>query len=148
MLTIVFHTYDDPMREVTGSAIENNLEELNAIIEDLKSIGVETIFSDENESIGYQPCNKFSNGEPGQVKLTRSSSLSACLHEKQHAFDDYESGWKGRFILSFDPDEHYNWEIRAYGVEIELARSMGREDMVERLEELLESERRKIFDEI
>ena len=147
MLTSVFHTYDDPMREVMGSAIANNRKELNDIIEDLKSIGVETIFSDDNESIGYQPCNRFSNGEPGQVKLARESSLSACLHEKQHAFDDYESGWNGRFILSFDPEEHYNWEIRAYGIEIEIAKSMGREDMVERLESLLERERKAIFDE-
>ena len=145
MLTSVFHTYDDPMREVMGSAIENNPEELNAIIEDLRSIGVETVFSDDNESIGYQPCNRFSNGEPGQVKLARESSLSACLHEKQHAFDDYESGWNGRYILSFDPEEHYNWEVRAYNVEIEIAKSMGRADMVERLESLLERERKAIF---
>lgn len=145
MLTSVFHTYDDPMREVMGSAIENNPEELNAVIEDLRSIGVETVFSDDNESIGYQPCNRFSNGEPGKVKLARESSLSACLHEKQHAFDDYESGWNGRYILSFDPEEHYHWEVRAYNVEIEIAKSMGRADMVERLESLLERERKAIF---
>lgn len=147
MFLNVFHTYDDPMREVMGSAYENNREELNSIIEELKKIGIEVIISDDNESIEYQPGNKFSGGTPGQIKIAKASSLSACMRERQHAIDDYNSGWKGRYILSLDPHEHYNWEVRAYGVEIDIAKSLGRSDMVERLEKLLEEERRKIFDE-
>lgn len=47
-----------------------------------------------------------------------------------------------------NPEERYQWEVRAYAKEIELAEKMGRKDMVERLKQLLENERRKIFDEI
>ena len=82
-------------------------------------------------------------GSSGPNKRPYSESFRQTIT----IFDDFESGWNGRYILSFDPEEHYNWEVRAYNVEMEIAKSMGREDMVERLESLLERERKAIFNE-
>ena len=48
-------------------------------------------------------------------------------------------------ILFTDPEERYQWEVRAYNQEIQLAKQLGRDDMVKRLEELLENERKRIF---
>lgn len=143
----MFHTLDDPMREVIGSAYKNNFEELDAIIRELEGKGVEVAVSDSNESMGYQPAPSLSGGKPGRVKMARDASLSAWEHERRHALDDEQSGWNGRAILQFDPDERYQWEVRAYQIEIEMAKSYGREDIVERLKALLEKERRAIYGE-
>ena len=143
----MFRTFDDPMREVMGSAYENNREELFAIIDELESKGVEVDISESNNTMGYQPSPNMSGGSPGRVKMHRDSSLSAWEHERQHVYDDEKSGWNGRAILSYDPDEHYQWEVRAYEIEIRRAENLGRQDIVERLEQLLENERKAIFDE-
>jgi hypothetical protein len=143
----MFHTQEDPMREVIGPAYKNNFQELDAIIRELESKGIEVVVSDSSESMGYQPAPSLSGGRPGRVKMARDASLSAWEHERRHALDDEQSGWNGRAILQFDPDERYQWEIRAYQIEIEMARSLGREDIVERLKVLLEMERRAIYGE-
>ena len=145
--TDMFHTKDDPMREVMGPAYQNNRDELFAIIDELESKGVEVSISDNNESMGYQPCTLFVGGKPGQVKMARDASISAWKHEKQHALDDESSGWQGRMILETDKDERYRWEVRAYQVEINLAKKIGRQDMIDRLQELLEKERSVIYAE-
>lgn len=142
----MFHTKDDPMREVLGTAYENNQVELFSIIDELEAKGVEVLISDHNRSMGYQPGVSLSNPSPGQVKMDRDASISAWRHERRHALDDEESGWMGRLILT-DPDKRFEWEKRAYAVEIELAKQINRPDMVERLEKLLEDERRKIYGE-
>lgn len=143
----MFRTFDDPMREVMGSAYENNREELFAIIDELESKGVEVDISESNNTMGYQPSPNMSGGSPGRVKMHRDSSLSAWEHERQHVYDDEKSGWNGRAILTYDMNEHYQWEVRAYEIEIRRARDLGRQDIVERLEQLLENERKAIFDE-
>ena len=131
----MFRTFDDPMREVMGSAYENNREELFAIIDELESKGVEVDISESNNTMGYQPSPNMSGGSPGRVKMHRDSSLSAWEHERQHVYDDEKSEWNGRAILSYDPDEHYQWEVRAYEIEIRRAENLGRQDIVERLEQ-------------
>lgn len=143
----MFRTFDDPMREVMGSAYENNREELFAIIDELESKGVEVDISESNNTMGYQPSPNMSGGSPGRVKMHRDSSLSAWEHERQHVYDDEKSGWNGRAILTYDMNEHYQWEVRAYEIEIRRAENLGRQDIVERLEQLLENERKAIFDE-
>lgn len=143
----LFYTKDDPMREVLGSAYMNNRAELFDIINELEGKGIEIDISDSNNTMGYQPSASFTGGKPGRVKMHRDASISAWEHERMHALDDELSGWNGRSILSFDKEEHYQWEVRAYGEEIKRAKALGRQDIVERLEQLLEDERKAIFNE-
>ena len=145
--TDMFHTEDDPLREVMGSAYDNNRDELFAIIDNLETIGIEVDISDTNRSMGYQPSISVTENNPGRIKMDREASISAWKHENQHAEDDKASGWKGMDILINHPEERYQWEVRAYAEEIKIAKSLGRQDMVQRLEQLLEKERRAIFDE-
>lgn len=145
--TDMFHTEDDPLREVMGSAYDNNRDELFAIIDNLETMGIEVDISDTNRSMGYQPSISVTEKKPGRIKMDREASISAWKHENQHAEDDKASGWKGMDILINHPEERYQWEVRAYAEEIKIAKSLGRQDMVQRLEQLLEKERRAIFDE-
>lgn len=143
IITRIFHTEDDPMREVLGSAFQSHPDKVKELLEYLNSVNVEVLIRDENESLGYQP--SVSSGNPGQIVLNKKASISAWLHEVQHVRDDEASGWIGMRILFTDPEERYQWEVRAYNQEIQLAKQLGREDMVKRLEELLENERKRIF---
>ena len=143
----MYRTTDDPLREVMGSASQNNYKELMRILEDLRNRGIEVEISSTSSSMGYQPYPSRSERKPGRVKMSDEASLAAWLHEQQHSIDDEKSGWNGLHILYFDPDERYQWEVRAYQIEIDLARSFEREDIVKRLEDLLEAERRKIYGE-
>ena len=143
----MYRTTDDPLREVMGSASQNNYKELMRILEDLRNRGIEVEISSTSSSMGYQPYPSRSERKPGRVNMSDEASLAAWLHEQQHSIDDEKSGWNGLHILYFDPDERYQWEVRAYQIEIDLARSFEREDIVKRLEDLLEAERRNIYGE-
>ncbi len=145
--TDMFRTEDDPLREVMGSAYDNNRDELFSIIDNLESMGIEVDISDTNRSMGYQPSISITENKPGRIKMDREASISAWKHENQHAEDDKASGWKGMDILINNPIERYQWEVRAYAKEIEIAKSLKRNDMVQRLEQLLEKERKAIFGE-
>ena len=138
-----FNSIDDPLREVLGSAYDSHPEKVKELLEYLNSVNVEVLIRNENESLGYQP--SVSSGNPGQIVLNKKASISAWLHEVQHVKDDEASGWIGMRILFTDPEERYQWEVRAYNQEIQLAKQLGRDDMVKRLEKLLENERKRIF---
>ena len=129
----MYRTTDDPLREVMGSASQNNYKELTRILEDLRNSGIEVEISSTSSSMGYQPYPSRSERKPGRVKMSDEASLAAWLHEQQHSIDDEKSGWNGLHILYFDPDERYQWEVRAYQIEIDLARSFEREDIVKEL---------------
>lgn len=62
----------------------------------------------------------------------------------QHVRGDYKDGWLGMSILA-DPDRRFQREIKAYGIEINLAREAGRDDLVEQLEANMEEERQNIY---
>lgn len=138
-----FHTYSDPMYEILGSAYDSHPQKVQDILDYLKKVNVNVIIRDENESMCYQP--GLSKGQPGQMVLNRQSSISAWLHEFQHVLDDEKAGWSGMRVL-YDNDEHYRREVNSYNVEMKFAKSMGREDIVKRLEILLEEERKRIYD--
>lgn len=140
----MFNTHDDPIREVLGSAEQSHPEKVKEILDYFKSVDVDIIIREENESMGYQP--GLSAGKPGQVVLNKNASISAWLHEAQHVKDDEQAGWSGMKIL-WDNDERYRREKKAYNVEIEFAKQLNRQDMVERLKNLLEDERKQIYNE-
>lgn len=126
-----FNTTDDPMREVTGAGIESNPEEINEILNELKAAGVEVVH--RQEGMAYIP--GIMPGQAGQFIITPDASYSAWLHERQHFLDDKADGFPGMRIFE-DIERCKQREISAYNVEIELAKKLGRKDIVERLEAL------------
>lgn len=132
----------DPMFEVTGRAEDSNPEEVKMFIEELRSYNVELIRRDY-EDLGYAPGLRA--GMPGQVHISENASYSAWCHEMQHVRDDKNAGWAGYFVLT-NRDKHYEFEKRAYDIEIKLAMNAGREDIAQRLKDNLEIERRKIYE--
>ena len=62
----------------------------------------------------------------------------------QHVNDDKGAGWLGMSIIA-DVDRRYEWEVRAYNVEIDMAIKVGREDIANKLRQNLENERKKIY---
>lgn len=71
--------------------------------------------------------------------ISKGASYSAWRHEAKHVDDDYNDGWLGFTVLQ-DPDKCAKREIDAYQLEIDLAKSIGREDIVKRLEMLRDEE--------
>lgn len=124
-----------------GSASESHPDEIEEIYKQLIDWGVAVNRSDYE--IAYQPGFP---GKPGRMKITPDASYSAWLHEAQHAIDDFNAGWDGYSVLYNDRnvDEIIRREQRAFQREIDLAQSMGMDEMVKRLETLRDEQIRKI----
>ena len=134
-----FNTTADPMREIMGSAEESHPKEIKALSEHIISLGAKLV-RPEHEDLNYQP--GLSRGEPGIVSISKNASYSAWLHEVKHLDDDYADGFLG-FRVFQDPEKCAKREIEAYQIEIDMAKSFGREDMVKRLEALRDDEIKK-----
>lgn len=128
-----FRTTDDPMREVTGPGLVSNPKEIASIIDDLEQAGAEIVY--KTTEMAYSP----RTGKPGQFIINKDASYSAWMHEYQHFCDDRDDGYPGMRIL-MDREKCKQREIRAYQVEIELAKKANRPDIVERLEALMKKE--------
>ena len=133
----------DPMADVFGAGVDSNPQEVAAFKKELLRDGVELVEHAE-EALGYSP--GLVRGIPGAIYVSEGASYSAWLHEMQHMRDDRDAGWLGMRIFA-DPDRRYQWEVRAYNVEIELALRLKRPDIADKLKENLEKERRKIYGE-
>ena len=138
-----FRSKADPMFEVTGSAYESNPEEIEKFKKEIIDNGCEFVES-ESERLAYAPGRRL--GEPGQVIVSRNASYSAWCHEIQHMRDDKNSGWQCARLI-WDNDSRYEMEKKAYKIEMNLAKQLGRDDIVKRLQENLEEERRLIYGE-
>ena len=135
-----FNTYDDPIREVMGSAFESHPKETLEKIEELQKMGVDVIFH-SGEGMMYQP---GALGKPGQVKVDREASYSALLHEYIHAVDDEASGWQAARMV-WDNDKAIEFEKRAYDAELEFYRLNNVPDeYIIRLEKLKKKEYERI----
>ena len=134
-----FNTLSDPMREVMGSAEETHATEIKAIAQYFERIGVK-LLRPESEKLAYEP--GLIAVIPGIVIISKGASFSAWLNEKKHVDDDYSDGWLGMRVLT-DPQKCAKREIDAYQLEIDLAQSLGRDDIVKRLEVLRDEEIRK-----
>lgn len=134
-----FNTYEDPIREIMGSAFNSHPFETIKILDELKETGIDVIYSDKPGML-YQP----RPGRPGQIRLDKESSFSALLHEYTHAMDDRESGWKGAEYL-YDDIKAIEFEIRAYDVELDFYRLNNvDEQYIIRLEKLKQAEIKRI----
>lgn len=128
-----FKTTEDPMREVTGAALDSNPNEVAEILKDLNAAGAEVEYREG--AMAYSPATN----RAGKFIIDTKASYSAWIHEYTHFLDDKKDGYPGLRILS-DPEKCIDREIHAYNEEIKLAQKAGRPDIVERLEELKRKE--------
>ena len=136
----VFRSNGDPMREIQGSGF--GTPEWNDLIQDLKDQGFEVVLR-EGRAITYGPAPTA--GKPGQIVINPDASISALRHEAQHAFDDAANGFPGWGHYLEYPDARWAMEQRAYELEIEAARSLGREDIAQQLIRNMNAERETIY---
>lgn len=130
-----FNTTEDPMREVTGSAMSSNPDEVETMKKDLIDSGVELIITDHD--MAYAP--GILPGEPGQFLIDKNASFSAWCHEYKHFCDDRNDGFLG-FRVFEDGPKCRQREIDAYQIEIDMAEKAGRSDIAERLKKLRDME--------
>lgn len=131
----------DPMADAFGAGESSHPKEIKAFREELKMLNVELI-ERKTETLGYAP--GLRRGEVGTAYISKGASYSAWCHEMQHVRDDYEDGWLGMSILA-DPDKRFRREMKAYEIEINLAKEAGRDDLAKQLEANLEEERKNIY---
>ncbi|MEN1990837.1 hypothetical protein RSX24_032065, partial [Paenibacillus sp. ES5-4] len=134
---------DDPMRDVSGSGRISNPTEWNDILKDVESQGGKINYTTDSTTMGYGP--NGTRGNPGTISIDPDASFSALKHEYQHFLDDKASGWEGWRVKLTDYDEAYRWEVNAYQIEIDMAKELGRNDIVEHLLKNLEKEKSKIY---
>lgn len=137
-----FYTKEDPMREVFGSGIKSHPEEVEKILKMCDDKGVKVIH--RRGVMSYQP--NPTSGLPGQLVIDDDASYSAWKHEERHILDDEETRWSG-FRIFMDKEKAIKFEVDAYDVEIEIAKTYNRPDMIERLELLKENRRRELLGE-
>ena len=135
----LLNTRADPAVEYFGPAEDDDPEKLSEIKSWLAENGIKVRLSDrDHERIGYSPGIKA--GEPGQLIATDGMSLSAWMHEADHARYDIENGMPGFTAYLRDCKLREEMESRAYGVEISLAKGAGYNELVDRLQSLLREE--------
>ena len=133
----------DPAREYFGPAEEDDPEKLAEIKSWLADNGIEVRVSDrDHERIAYSPGLKA--GDAGQLIATEGMSISAWLHEADHARYDIEKGLPGMATYLADVGLREAMEKRAYGIEIDYAAKRGYNELAQRLESLLEDEMTKL----
>lgn len=121
---------------------DSHPRETKEVINQLNSLGVEVIFSN-NRTMAYQPAPV--PGNPGRISIDKNASFSALLHEKTHAMDDYDNGWIGAKIL-WDKQKHWDFELDAYNAELEFYKlNKVPKEFIIRLEELKKLEYLRIF---
>jgi len=140
--THLFHADADPLRK-HGSARETHPAEWDAAMREAEDAGVEVIIRDGVMAYGPSP----SSGRPGQLLLDPDASYGGLIHEMQHLRDDRDAGWAGMAGWFSDKQVRYENEARAYQQEIDYARSIGDQDAIDHLEQLLSQERDRIFGE-
>ncbi len=128
-------TTDDSIREILGPAEHSHPIELEKILDDLKKSGANVKRRDG--VMEYFPA--ISPGMPGEIIIEPKASYGAWLHEYKHFCDDRDEGYLGMRVLS-DIEKCRQRERDAYQQEIDLAKKIGREDIVKRLQELLQKE--------
>ena len=135
-----FYCYGDYLWDEIGSAIENNRDELETIIEAVKNKGGSVIFT-ENE--GRIITNVF-KGRPGEIVAPYDVSIAGIKHEYRHFLDDLDNNCPGLAWYLQNTDEFYRFEIRGYEEELAIAKEKGyieaekkiRSEMKKRKEEI------------
>lgn len=136
-------TAADPAADVFGPAEDENPSALAEIKSWLSANDISVKMNDaENERIGFDP--GIRRGEPGSLIATEGMSLSAWMHEADHAKYDIENGRPGLGAYMRDTELRVRMEERAYGIEIEKAEGEGYNDLANKLRVLLDAEVKRL----
>ena len=140
----VLQTAADPARDVIGSAEDTHPERLSEILGAYKKDGVEIRWhSLDGEAMGYiPPMGRL----PAQVHLTEGMSILAHEHEFTHHEMCRESGLGYRALVT-NKDLRWEYEEAAYAKEMQMAKELGYNELVEKYQDLMEAERRRIYGE-
>jgi len=139
-----FHSAGDPLADVLGPAHTSHSEEYEATLKAIEKQGGEVVFRGGQN--GYTP--GLSPGKAGQVILDPDSSIGAVRHEYQHFLDDEAAGRPGYnsyFDENSSPMARWKFEIRAYKIELKLAKQLGLKGARRRLIGNARAEKRAIF---
>lgn len=137
----ILRTRADPALDYFGPAEEDDPEALARIKADLEASGVEVVVSPrDREAIGYGPSPR--PGAPGSIHVTEGMSLSAWLHEYKHFCQDRDFGFPPSSFYFTNDGLRVSMEREAYGAEIERAAGHGYNELVEKLQDLLDEEMR------
>lgn len=129
----------DPLKRAFGSIKYSHPEEIKRIKRTAKRLGVEMI--EGGRAMAYAP--GLARGCPGQLHISENDSYGAWLHEEQHMLDDAADGWAG-FEGLVDVDRRCKMEYNSYKKEIDLAKSIGRDDLSDELKTLYTEEIKQI----
>ena len=125
----------DPLYDVLGPISKSHPDEVLRIRQEAEQLGV-SVKSRPN-AMAYAP--GLMSGMPGQLFISEENSYGAWLHEERHMLDDAKDGFAG-FRGIVDTRRRIRMEYRAYAVEIDLAKELGRDDIVEELIRLRDEE--------
>lgn len=125
----------DPLYDILGPISESHPDEVRRIRQEAERLGV-TIKTRPN-AMAYSP--GIMSGMPGQLFISEENSYGAWLHEERHMLDDADDGFAG-FRGIVDTRRRIRMEYRAYAVEIDLAKKLGRDDIAEELARLRDEE--------
>ena len=125
----------DPLYDVLGPISKSHPDEVLRIRQEAEQLGV-SVKSRPN-AMAYAP--GLMSGMPGQLFISEENSYGAWLHEERHMLDDAKDGFAG-FRGIVDTRRRARMEYRAYAVEIDLAKQLGRDDIVEELIRLRDEE--------
>jgi RHS repeat-associated protein len=118
---ILMNSGGDRLIGSMGSARLNNAIELDAIIGDLRTRGVNISFREGQ--FAYGPA--ASGGRPGNIIFDPDGSISAIRHEYGHFLDDYALGFPGQRFYYENPGARVATERSQYLGEIRTARQLG-----------------------
>ena len=117
----VMHDYGDYLAPVLGSAKENDKEELEKIIFDVKSKGGDFIFVKESRKM----VTNIIRGQPATIEIYEGASIAAVKHEYRHFLDDLSNNNPGFAYYLRNPEVFFAYEKRGYQEELEIAKNSG-----------------------
>ena len=135
------HCYGDYLRDVLGSAKNNNTKELLEIMKEIEGYGGSLrLINDDTRMV-----TNVRKGLPAIIEVDENSSIAAIKHERRHFLDDMENGNPGLAYYLKDKNKFYEYEKRGYEEELAIARELGYTDIAKKIEDEMEKRKREIF---
>ena len=136
-----FHCYGDYLRDVLGSAKDNNPEELQEIISRVESMGGEFHLLSNSENM----VTNIQKGKPAIIEVDENASIGAIRHEYRHFLDDMANGNPGLAYYLKDKDKFFEYEKRGYEEELAIARKYGYNEIEKKILKEIEQRKKEIY---
>ena len=138
---VVLKKDGDPAFDYFGPITDEQFEDIDRRC---RAIGVKYYLSEDSRTMGYFP---FGELGPGHIRMPKDASYSAWRHEIDHAEFDLENGRLSAAQYINNKNLMIEMEVRAYNVEISLAKEAGFEELVKELEAAIEERIKEILGE-